>query len=144
MKISSVQEFHSFVSSFKSLLSSLGIQIKTSRAQELLAKSFGYNSANDLYSKLPIRHILKQDDFTNLVNKLVEHHNVNSVDRVKLRKILEAKFGINFTYGHSLRQRSSLLRPEVLSIDEIVRLMAASKTPNIVLFLVLRILVGYE
>ncbi len=91
MKISSKKEFHSLVSSLKSLLSGSDIQIKTSRAQELLAKAIGYNSANDLYSKLPICHTLKLVDFTNLTNRLLEHHNVNSIDAAWLLKSLEAQ-----------------------------------------------------
>lgn len=96
MKISSKKEFHSYVASLKSLLLKLDISIKTTRAQELLAKSLGCNSANDLFSKLPVCHTLKKENAICLATVLKQKHQVNSIDAVKLLQSLE---GLHESYS---------------------------------------------
>lgn len=53
MKISSKIEFHSIVTKLRSLLECEGIRLKTTSAQEVLARSIGFKSANGLYAALP-------------------------------------------------------------------------------------------
>jgi hypothetical protein len=91
MKISSKKEFHSYVSSLQSLLLEENVPIKTSKVAELLAKTLGYNSANGLYSKLPICHTLELVNFTKFTNRLIEHHNVYSINAAILLNLLETQ-----------------------------------------------------
>lgn len=80
MKISSTKEFHSVVSSFKSLLERRSVSIKTTRAQELLAETLGFKSANGLIASVPLDVTLTETMYATLRLLLKERHQVNDID----------------------------------------------------------------
>lgn len=91
MKISSKQEFHSLVSSLKSSLSDMNVPVKTSRAQELLAQSLGYKSANGLYSDLPKEFVLTEEKGDLLSALIARNHKGMDINGLALLRGLERK-----------------------------------------------------
>ncbi|WP_431025638.1 hypothetical protein [Halomonas sp. H5] len=89
MKVSCKNEFHSLVSSLCSLLSEHGTLIKTSRAQELLSRAFGYKSANGLLADLPVNLRVTEKVVSRLGDLLKERHGINSIDTSWLLRALE-------------------------------------------------------
>lgn len=75
MKINSKPDFHSLVSNIKHFLLSQKIQVKTTRLQELFAKSLGFNSANGLLASIPCDFNFNQDFFDDFNTNLRETHN---------------------------------------------------------------------
>lgn len=91
MKISCKNEFHSLVSSLRSLLSEAELSIKTSRAQELFSHAFGYKSANGLLANLPIELKITDQVISRLASLLKERHDFDGVDIAWLLRVLERK-----------------------------------------------------
>lgn len=89
MKISSTKEFHSIVSSFKSLLERRNVSIKTTRAQELLAETLGFKSANGLIASTPLDLTLTETMYDTLRHLLTERHQVNDVNSKQVLDSLE-------------------------------------------------------
>ena len=89
MKISAKKEFHSLVSSLRSLLANEGVEIKTSRAQELLSRSLGYNSANGLFASLPVDITLTDEVFRAFDRLVRGKHSVVGVDAASILQSLE-------------------------------------------------------
>ncbi|WP_305965623.1 hypothetical protein [Marinobacter salsuginis] len=90
MKISSKNEFHTLVSSLRSLLSENGVNIKTSRAQELLSRSLGYKSANGLYASLPVEIDLTHKVFEVFDWILQEKHEASDTSGAVILRELES------------------------------------------------------
>ena len=90
MKISSKNEFHSLVSSLRSLLSENEVNIKTSRAQELLSRSLGYKSANGLYASLPVEIDLTHKVFEVFDRILQEKHEASDTSGAVILRELES------------------------------------------------------
>jgi hypothetical protein len=101
MKIASKNEFHSLVNSLQSLLDEKRVSIKTSRAQELLARSLGHKSANGLYAVLPLDISLTEAISDTFGKMLKEKHSIDSIDSWSLLCSLENKHKSSSTTWNS-------------------------------------------
>ncbi|OCH05842.1 hypothetical protein [Aliivibrio fischeri] len=61
MLIKNKSDFHQFVNSVKIILSSNDISIKTKKLEELLSKSYGFQSSNGLHASIPCNLELTED-----------------------------------------------------------------------------------
>ena len=100
MKISSIPEFHSLVRTLRTTLFEASIPVKTSRAQELLAQSLGFKSANGLFAALPLDVNLTDQMCITFQDLLSARHNVKLDHAPGLLRYVEREHkSISTTWG---------------------------------------------